>query len=752
MSRAGGQDRHLAARLLAFARVDRSRLGTLAALVAIAAALGAFFLPLFTRGVSALTGDNVTHSLPFHLDLSRALGDAPWRLWDSRISFGFPGYAEGTSGAFHPWKLVLFALLPGLAAHDLLYVASFLLTGASGFGIARAFGIGVVPALTGALAVAFSPVVLGNLYNASYAHSTAWAALCLLAFEHWWSAPSRRRAGLLGLAVALVLTSGYVPTAYALFLFLGVVLVVRLASDRRAIVSRALGCAAAFALGMGLAALQILPLAELAGRSVRQESVAALNAFPWPNFLGGLVFDPDPVLYQDGRYGFFAAPLSTVLAAIALPFLFVLRDARALSYVGGIAVCVGAAAGEGSALFELLRVVLPGFDRLRILSPFLFVTVAPAGVLLAVALDHAARGTLSRTGRVVVAMAALAFLLLLAASTPAATALPWYRNLALGLLAAAALGLVALRAAGLARAAPLLWLAVIAVEIAVLRTGHRAWLPDTLLDAGRELAQQLGERSREDPEARAIHFPSPLYRRNFEGMVLQHWKSPGYASFVRGSMRARTPFANLLDDLPFVEANGALPLAGYPELLDQMHRELRGRADAPLGERAVDRWRVRWVVLQGDLDQLPRAEGLESVWRDPQGGLELLENRAAQPRLRFRPGDTGDAPEAPAAWRRAIEALPWVRAQVEPAAAIDAPRAGRVSIAVPAYPGWTALVDGRAVVPRRGEDGFGMEIPVEAGAHRIELRFVPHAFHLGVVVSAASALLLAACLRGRGAA
>src|SRR4029453_9708009 len=127
----------------------------------------------------------------------------------------------------------------------------------------------------------------------------------------------------------------------------------------------------ALALGAGLAALQVFPLLELASQSVRRDSVAVLSAYPWLNFLGGLVFDSDPALYQSGRYAFFTAPLPPVLALVAVPFVPALRDRRAASSLAGVVVCVGVAAGPGCWIFELLRHVLPGLERLRLLSPFL---------------------------------------------------------------------------------------------------------------------------------------------------------------------------------------------------------------------------------------------------------------------------------------------------------------------------------------------------------------------------------------------
>jgi hypothetical protein len=233
-----------------------------------------------------------------------------------------------------------------------------------------------------------------------------------------------------------------------------------------------------------------------------------------------------------------------------------------------------------------------------------------------------------------------------------------------------------------------------------------------------------------------LHFPSQAFDAAFQGMVLQHWRSPGYEAFVRTSMAVRTPFANLLDALPAVGANGALPLAGYPELLARMHDELRRSTPTPAGSRAIDRFRVRWIVMVGDLAKLPRADGLREAWRDAAGRTAVLENTAVRPLYEWQPGGAHERSEAPALVRLA-QALPWVRGESQGEVDVEAPAAGHVFVAIPYYPGWTARVDGVEAPVLPGAP-LGMRVPVAAGGHRVELCFVPAAFHAGVLVTLAS--------------
>ena len=410
-------------------------------------------------------------------------------------------------------------MLPSLAAHDLLYVSSFFLAGLFCFLIADWLRVGAWIAVTGALAVAFSPTVLGNTYNASYALALAWSGLCLLAFERWYTAPTRRRCVALAVAIALEMLASYPPLAYATLFFLGTALALRLPAGREHRIAHLLGLPAATLLGVGLSAFQVVPLLELATHSVRQQAIAPLQMFPWQNHLAGLVFSNDPALYAPGRYSFFLAPLGTGLALAAIAFLPLLRGRVAWSYVGAIALCVAAAGGPGAPVFEALRALLPGFDRLRLLSPFVFVTVIPTGVVFALLLQAGTRAEIPR--RQIAACAALAAftLLLFAASWPAQAATPHYRDASAVVLAIAAVALVGLRFTRFPSLAPLLLAAAMLVEIATLRASFVSFLPDSMLGEGAGLAAFLGARQREDPGARSVHVANRRYRESFEGLV-----------------------------------------------------------------------------------------------------------------------------------------------------------------------------------------------------------------------------------------
>ena len=723
-----------------------SALAWCGALLVLLASVAVYFWPVWAGSVSFLVGDNLTHSLPMNARLSSALHGGGFRFWDPDVAFGAPTYADGTGGWFHPWKLLLFATFPLLTAHNLLYVSSFLLTGVSCLFAGAMLGVRPSVALASAIAVTFSPTVLGNCNNAAYAHGVAWTGVWLVAFECWYASPTSRRVAGLAFATALALLAGYPPMAYAQLLLLGTMLAIRLAFDRRRLAAHVLGLPAAVALGLAVSAFQVLPLAELATHSVRQEAVAPLNSFPWMDYVAGLVFVNDPELYAPGRFRFFLAPLGSALGILAVASLPLLRGRIGVSYIGAIAVCVAAAGGPGAPVFEALRSALPGFDRLRLLSPFLYVTIVPLGVLVALLLESALSAAPSRRQLAICMGLLAAFVVAMAASLPGRAATPQYRlpgGLALSLACA---GILLPRLLGWPASASALWLAAL-LEVGTSKASYLSYLPDSILSEGNEIAARLAVLRHADPEARGIHLSSPQLDNIVKNLLVLHWKMPGYAGFARACLRMQVPYINLPAHLPFAEANDALSLAGVPTLRQTMQAELRRERLAEPGDRMLDRYGVRFEVVLGDLGRTPIADGFDVVWRDPSIPISVLANAHVQPRYRFQPPTGASEPTVAQpipAWQDWIDALPWVAAESEGPVEIVAPAPGRIFAAIPYYPGWTARLDGEPVRPLLAADGVGTEIPVSAGAHKLELRFTPYSFHLGLLVAAPSALVLLA--------
>jgi hypothetical protein len=68
------------------------------------------------------------------------------------------------------------------------------------------------------------------------------------------------------------------------------------------------------------------------------------------------------------------------------------------------------------------------------------------------------------------------------------------------------------------------------------------------------------------------------------------------------------------------------------------------------------------------------------------------------------------------------------------AADVEAPVAGYAFLSEPFYPERKAYVDGQPVTPVRANLAF-TAVPVPAGAHRLEMRYVPDSFRIGLAIS-----------------
>jgi hypothetical protein len=727
------------------------RNGALAILTALLATLIWMFQSALFESMSALSGDNLIHSLPFHYLLSEFVRGRASPFWSSDLALGYPVYADGTGGFFHPALLALFAAFDVLTAHDLVYLTSFAATGLCAFGVARRVGLSPIAASLAGIFAAFSPSVLWNLYNAAYAHALAGCAVMMLAFE-WWERLRSARAtiGFAG-ATALAFLAGYPPLVYAMAVLLGLVLVVRIIEAPSTAARRLAGFTLALSLGAALAGLQLLPLVELASVSSR-EAVTPLQNHALLSFLVGMFLVNDPDLYR-GAFPYFLAPLGTFVAVVGVGCMPLVRKPFARSYLVASVICLSAAGGIGSPGFTLFHAILPGFDRLRSLSPFLLVAVVPLAVLVAAALEAGVHETGSRARWIGCGMALATAVALVLVARPTHVVRADY----LAISVAVALGSAAAIVIGRVtrwRGGALLVVSILALgEVWLVRADYLRFFPDELLDAARPLASFLGDRLREEPGARVVHLWRGPTQSQHDLQVYSHWKSAGYSEVIRANAARLLPNLNVTFAIPALHASDALPIAGMPELRAEVRNQIVGSGPAA-GLRSMDRLGIRYVIADVTQPGQRVASDLREVWRDPSGQVAVLENAGA---VRPRPSlEVGGAalifeaatedlhglrpplePLLPPPVIRALEALPWLDEERVGPVSFDRSTAGPVFLSIVPYPGWSAWIDGNRV-PVRAAPPVGLWIDVPAGTHRLELRFVPHAFLAGCLVSAAA--------------
>ena len=238
--------------------------------------------PLWSCPTSA-GEDDVIYYWPLRVIVADELKAGHWPSWEPGEATGVPLFADPQSAVFFPPN-ALFLIAPHKLAYTLCIMLAFAAAGGGAYLYLRRIGLGVLPAIFGALAFQFCGFMVG--------HRVHLALVQTVAFLPWglWAIERLRRpapdSGLqapgcvfwIALIFALTLAAGHWPTAIQLALVWGVYLLVRARPIGRAILT----CAAGVALGAMLVAPQIVATADHLARSVRSSvpyAAASENSF-----------------------------------------------------------------------------------------------------------------------------------------------------------------------------------------------------------------------------------------------------------------------------------------------------------------------------------------------------------------------------------------------------------------------------------------------------------------------------------------
>ncbi|UCC67002.1 MAG: YfhO family protein [Armatimonadota bacterium] len=333
--------------------------------------------------------------------LHEALRAGRLPLWSPYLFCGYPIAAEGQIAAFYPPSLLISWLLPSPAAINWLIISHLILAAVSMYLLARALGLSPFAAWLSALTFSFSGYLFAHLHHVSLICASAWLPLVILFIDRACRGPLLPNAPLAALTYAAAALCGHPQTLFLISLTAIFWIAWRLIQSRRAAAPGALPRAAAtlaitFALGLGLAAVQLLLTADLSAAAPHGQRgdltyITSFSLLPKhllgllaPNWQGTPAFNTyrgEPYYWEYVLY-LGLAPLTLALIGGAT------RRARTLALFALAALLLALA--QRNPAYHFLR-FLPGFADFRVPARFIFLFTFAAALLAGRGWDTIAR-------------------------------------------------------------------------------------------------------------------------------------------------------------------------------------------------------------------------------------------------------------------------------------------------------------------------------------------------------------------------
>ncbi len=681
-----------------------ARAWRLAAAVACCWALPcALFVPGLAAGRVLFWHDVTITLLPQRIWAAQSLRSGHLPHLCPYIGGGSPILAEGQAGVFYPFNLVEY-LLPVDTVRG--YTAQCLLH----FGLAATFmllwlhlrhELRLIAALLAAICYSVSGFFVGHVMHLHMIQIAAWAPLVLWQAEKLAEAPNAVPAAALAALVGICGLAGHPQMFF--FTLMAAALWWAASLKRGRLAAKAGAIAGALALGVALAAVQVVPTAAHARASEQREgrglgylTMYSLLPRSFAYFLHPEIFGA----YATGDY--FGGEhqyevLGWVGGACLLLALAGLSSSRRLKWAAVAFIAVGLFLGmaKHNPLYPLIA-KLPPFSVMRGMGRMVFFMVIGLCVLGALGLDELLSGGRRAGRRILVASGIAACFWLLAplglrAARPAleralrpealrraggdeAVAREkveeklrlWSRKLSPIDPYVAVWLLTCLAAAGLARRPNSAWAWLVvgasAAHLWLLGRDYNPWIEPSFYEAGRQTAAFMRRHAPpSEAKANAVSWPlvfidpslrcferPPAWRGRMQSSEFKAWARSFFAC-LRPAANAFAPVAVLNNPFPLASAR----------LWDFTERELPRMLDEPSGrdvEAVLANLGVRWAIVAPEHAKLfrdsaqwnlPGSAGtavLVRLPRGPSGRAWLAEARSV--------GPAGDALQAVLGCRR----------------------------------------------------------------------------------------------------
>ena len=647
------------------------------------------------------------YHFPIAAFAARCLREGALPLWDPYAYCGLPLYANLSAQFFYPPTLIAILLSNWLAPDHLLYflevqlIGHVLLAGVGAYWLLRQLDLNPVAAVTGATIFQLGAFFASQTQHLGAIDAAAWLPLALLAVLHLSRTLSLPWTGVIAISLAMSILAGF--PAVTMPVFAGTALLaLLLIAFRRASLKLALGALAAAVWAALLAAVQILPTAELTGRSVaryRSDFLGVGGGMPLQSLVSLVL--PNHYSVFDLRH--YSQPWNVTilytycgLIGLALAMAGALRKSRWSLIFLLVTLCgafgmLGASTPVGKALF----LMLPRVAEAALYPEFaLALFTLGMAVLAGLGADKCGTGVLG-----------------------------------CALLAGAALDLIAVSSNRPMNTAS------VKVEPGI---SHEQFDGNSeVLDRLRAMVDQPTPPWRIDTvddslnwASAAAMFEIPDANGN-DPFALERYMQVRL-SFVAGGTRwgryyqVANPQSPVLDLLNVRYLLSQKPVAGLPKIAELPGRMVYERPNA-----------------------LPRFFLVNRIERAPDmdHGLAVLRSSL------FRPGEFAVVEDAPPFENQdqAAEPAPVRVVEYTPhevSLEVDAPRGAYLVTSEAYYPGWRAYVDDREQPLYITNVAF-RGLPVPAGRHRIRMRFEPRVLWYGVCISFVALLAL---LRAAGSA
>ncbi|MBN2491049.1 MAG: hypothetical protein JXQ29_09385, partial [Planctomycetes bacterium] len=323
-------------------------------------------------------------------------------LWDPYRAVGFPAMGSHLFGIFYPLNFPFLFLGVG-AALTVTCLLHFAIALWGTYRLVRGLGLARPAAGLGAVVYAFSGLLVFALWHPSLFQALASVPLLFALGDRWARNGGWDRMALLALGVGIQSLAGFLQgTLYAVYLLVPFLVwrAVARIGWRGFLRERVPAGLVAGALALGIAAVILLPAAELSCRSLRPPGGLTLaetqpvRPLGLGEYLATLLdplnrpTEPDP-RRRVGEYYFRGYPYlgTSILILAVLGPLVTRRRGIAVFFGAAALVSILLAVGENAPLFPLFHRYGPGGDMFRYPRRFLALTALCAAVLVALGAD-----------------------------------------------------------------------------------------------------------------------------------------------------------------------------------------------------------------------------------------------------------------------------------------------------------------------------------------------------------------------------